>query len=130
MRSISFIQLPKHRRLDCAIFTTGGQLIQLSLKKLYGSPDDSPDVLPLFPNGAVSARVTCIPGTSFRLLNDWRIMVSSGLALAPINKAVSTLYGRRWAGNIVILKYRRDDRREIVNVAASDIDMITTIVGM
>ncbi|KAJ7040614.1 hypothetical protein C8F04DRAFT_923479, partial [Mycena alexandri] len=62
----------------------------------------------LFPNGCMSLRIPNVPGTNIPLPSGWRIYVESGRYPAPPNEAVMTRFNKRWNGNILMVKHRRN----------------------
>ena len=125
-----FVQLSSHRRYIGAIFTTGGQLLSVCLKVSHGAQDDDPDVHTFFPNGATSNRLTSMPSTRLRLLHDWRVIFTCSMAPTPDNFAIQALYGRRWYGNIIVLKYSRENHNSIISVTSADLEFVIALVGM
>ncbi|KAH9475411.1 hypothetical protein JR316_0001691 [Psilocybe cubensis] len=93
------------RRVLCIVFATGGSIELMSIAPFNDRTSDVFDVGRLFPNGAISSRVTCIPGTAFRLGNHLRIIVSKNDRSGPVNKSVEKIYNIQWHGNIVVAQY-------------------------
>ncbi|KAF5309458.1 hypothetical protein D9619_012394 [Psilocybe cf. subviscida] len=89
------------------IFATGGSVRGVYLAPQIGSPCDHLAVERLFPNGAISIKLLEVPGTSLKLINDWRVLVSSGKVPAPANVSVQSYFNVHWEGNIVLACYHR-----------------------
>lgn len=99
------------------LFSTGGTVTKVPVVLCKGEDYEYLDVSDFFPNGSYSVRVSVLPGTDDKLSNDWRIFVSKFLHTPPRNKAVEAKYGRKWLGNILMVKYLQGDR----SVALADV---------
>jgi hypothetical protein len=74
----------RRRGLTGHVFSTTGWHVDVSLRPEANCVClEQVDVSHIFPNGAVSIRVICIPGTSVRLRYDLRIIISSDVFVAP-----------------------------------------------
>ena len=104
------------------MFSTGGDVEFAYIAPMTGDPPDHVVVADLFPSGAISARITCFPGTDVKLLNEWRVIVSNNVAPSPSNKATRKYCGREWTGNIVLVKYSRSNRRKLNNVPCTEVE--------
>ncbi|KDR81281.1 hypothetical protein GALMADRAFT_136300 [Galerina marginata CBS 339.88] len=114
-------------RRQCLIFSTGGSMDYIYFAPINNDPHML-DVSRVFPNGAVSVRIACFPGTSLKLDSDWRIIVSKGLPNAPLNLALKSLFNKDWYGNLVITKY--DDSGNLEDLHPKDKDAAVPILKM
>ena len=114
-------------RTLCAVFSIRGTIEYMYLSPI-GATSDILDVASLFPNGALSVRVTSIPGTSFKLQNDYRIIVSKTTTHSPVNASLQKIFSVDWPGNLVVTKYSINGTR--FDVRYRDTEYITLLVGM
>ena len=110
------------RKCKSLVFSTGGDVEFVYVAPNVGDPPDRVVVSSLFPCGAISARLTCFPGTDVKLLNEWRVIVSNNVASSPFNKAVMKYCGREWTGNIALIKYSRSNRQKLNNVPCTEFE--------
>jgi len=115
-------QLP--RRCKCTIFSTGGYVGNIWLAPNIDSNLDQPNVSCVFPNGAMSARITNFPGTICKLSHDWRAIVSSNANWSPPNLALRNLFGIEWHGNVIMMKYGKGNRQKMNNVPPAEKEFV------
>jgi len=104
------------------VFSASGSVEFVWLAPEAKKPADRLVVHDLFPNGALSARLTAFPGTEVRLLNDWRVIVSNGSVASPVNHAIMRYFGKVWHGNVALVKYSRGARMKLNNVPCNEVE--------
>jgi len=119
-----------HHRCNAVVFTTGGHVCNVWLAPRVGQPAENLDVTGLFPNGALSTRITSVPGTSLKAMHDYRVFASNRQVPAPDNAAIAALYGQWWPGNLVFAKYDRFLPTTLVDIPAGELEFIYHFAGM
>ncbi|KAJ7629948.1 hypothetical protein DFH06DRAFT_1005538, partial [Mycena polygramma] len=84
----------------------------------------------IFPNGYISVRINKAPGTTITLPSAWRIYMDSGRCAAPLNSCIKHKFGLDWAGNIVLIKHRRNNSDHIAQISTKEEDYADVILNL
>jgi hypothetical protein len=83
-----------------------------------------------FPGGHRSVRIGCLPGTTYRLSNRYRLYVSNNNLTAHFNAAIHNMYGLSWYGNIVVVKLGKVMYERVIHVSREEGILTDIIIGM
>lgn len=121
----------------CAIYPTGAAAPLLFWMPItHGVPRRQPfwpedlDIIPWFPYGFVSTRLSQVPGTVRALHCDYRIFISRRASSVPWNTSTIARFGRPWIGNILIVKYGRRVINSVVQMHDADLQVLDVILPM
>lgn len=83
-----------------------------------------------FPSGALHMRLSSLPGSNVPLPHVYGVYVDNLLASPALNTTASNLFGVKWKGNIVIVKYGKARPGTAIHVAGGEAHHILLYVGL
>lgn len=97
-----------------------------------GVLEEEVDLRQFFPSGSISTLFCTIPSSDRALPFGYRIYVDNLATTRPLNRAIDSMFEKRWVGNIVVVRYARGNtakRRFLANIQQPEIELVTALLG-